>query len=101
MQQKSRRSPTAEAVFSRYPGIEALSAGTRPDAETPVASDLIDWAEVILVMEAAHRQQLSRRFPEQLRGKRLVVLSISDDYIFMDSQLITVLKAKVPPRTCA
>ncbi len=33
------RSPTAEAVFSAYPGVEATSAETSPDAETPVSAD--------------------------------------------------------------
>lgn len=42
------RSPTAEAVFSNYPGIQAIGAGTNLDAETPVSGDLVEWADVIL-----------------------------------------------------
>src|SRR5580658_4701544 len=38
-----RRSPTAEAVFSTLEGVESLSAGTSPDAETPISADLIEW----------------------------------------------------------
>src|SRR5580692_11504336 len=37
------RSPTAEAAFSNIQGVQALSAGTNPDAETPVSADLIEW----------------------------------------------------------
>ena len=44
------RSPTAEAVFSEYEGVEAVSAGTNDDAETPVSGDLIEWADVIFVI---------------------------------------------------
>ncbi len=40
------RSPTAEAVFSKYEGVEAIGAGTNADAETPVTGDLIEWADL-------------------------------------------------------
>jgi protein-tyrosine-phosphatase len=50
------RSPTAEAVFSSYPGIEFMSAGTNKDAETPVSAELIEWADGILVMERTHQR---------------------------------------------
>lgn len=34
------RSPTAERVFSEYPGLKAIGAGTNADAATPVSGDL-------------------------------------------------------------
>ena len=46
-----RRSPTAEAVASAWPGVEAVSAGTAPDAEARVSGDLIRWADRIVVMD--------------------------------------------------
>ncbi len=90
------RSPTAEAVFSEYEGIEAIGAGTNRDAETPVSGDLIEWADVILVMEASHREKISKRYREQLKGKKLAVLDIPDDFQFMDPDLVTLLKRTVP-----
>ena len=36
------RSPTAEAVFSEYDGMEAIDCGTNSDAETPVSGDFIE-----------------------------------------------------------
>ncbi|NVN90410.1 MAG: hypothetical protein HXX11_07365 [Desulfuromonadales bacterium] len=36
------RSPTAEAVFSTFPGVEARSAGTSHDAEETISAELID-----------------------------------------------------------
>lgn len=51
------RSPTAEQVFSNYPGIHAIGAGTNSDAETTVSGDLIEWADIILVMEKCHRNK--------------------------------------------
>jgi predicted protein tyrosine phosphatase len=91
------RSPTAEIIFSGYQGIEALSAGTSVDAETQVSADLIDWAEIIFVMENHHRDKLRNRFGKLLETKRLVVLRIPDNYKYMDSELVEILKNKVCP----
>jgi len=90
------RSPTAEAVFSTYEGVEAIGAGTNRDATTPVSGDLIEWADVILVMEKAHRNKLAKQYQKQLKGKKLVVLHIPDHFGFMDSELIRLLQKKVP-----
>lgn len=90
------RSPTAEAVFSKYPGINAIGAGTNSDAETPVSGDLIQWADVIFVMETSHRNKISKKYKQLLSGKRLVCLDIPDVYECMQPELIKVLEAKVP-----
>lgn len=90
------RSPTAEAVFSRYEGIEALSAGTNADCETPVSGDLLEWADVILVMEETHKTRLSRRFGPLLKNKKLAVLNIPDHFPFMDRLLVEILERRVP-----
>jgi predicted protein tyrosine phosphatase len=90
------RSPTAAAVFSAYPGVEAISAGTSPDAENPISADLIAWADVVLAMEKTHRRKLNERFTAELKAKRVVVLDIPDDYGFMDSELVRILKVRVP-----
>lgn len=90
------RSPTAEAVFSNYPGVNAIGAGTNADAETPVSGDLIEWADVIFVMEKGHRDKVSRKFRDLLKGKRLLCLDIPDNYEYMQPELIDLLKAKVP-----
>ncbi len=90
------RSPTAEAVFSEYQGIEAIGAGTNSDAETPVSGDLILWADVILVMEKTHRHKISKKYKALLNGKRLVCLDIPDNYECMQPELVKILKSKVP-----
>lgn len=94
--QNRLRSPTAEVVFSRYEGIEAISAGTNNDAETPVTGDLIDWADIVFVMERAHRNRVTRKFKALLKDKRVIVLGIPDDYAFMDPALVRLLEARVP-----
>lgn len=93
--QNRLRSPTAEAVFARYDGIEAQSAGTNNDADTPLSGDAIDWADIVFVMEPSHRDKLARRFGALLRAKRVVVLGIPDNYAYMQPELVALLEARV------
>lgn len=89
------RSPTGEEVFSKYEGINAIGAGTNSDAETPVTGDLIEWANIIFVMEKTHRNKVSKKFKELLKGKKLVCLDIPDNYDRMDPVLVRLLENKV------
>ena len=89
------RSPTAERVFSEYPGVKAIGAGTNADAATPVSGDLIEWADVVLVMEKSHRNRVAKKFRDQLKGKRLVVLDIPDQFEYMQPELVDLLKVRV------
>lgn len=89
------RSPTAEAIFSEYEGVEAIGAGTNKDAATPVSGDLIEWADVILVMETVHRDKIFAKYKKLLKGKHSVVLDIPDNYQRMQPELIQLLEAKV------
>ncbi len=89
------RSPTAEAVFSGYDGIEAIGAGTNSDAATPVSGDLVEWADIVLVMEKAHKNKITKKYKELLKNKKLVVLDIPDNYDYMDPGLIQILKNKI------
>jgi len=93
--QNRLRSPTAEQVFSNRPGFEVASAGLNPDAETPVCSELLEWCDVIFVMEKVHRNRLNKKFSACLRGKRIVCLDIPDEFEFMDPTLVKLLEAKV------
>ncbi len=90
------RSPTAEAVFSEYEDVNAIGAGTNSDAETIVSGDLVEWSDVVLVMEKSHRNKVSKKYKDLLNSKRLVCLDIPDNYDCMQPELIKLLKAKVP-----
>ena len=90
------RSPTAEQVFADWPGIEVSSAGLNDDADIPVTPELLAWADIIFVMEKAHRSRLQSKFRSQLKRQRIVCLNIPDNYRFMDAQLVRRLKASVP-----
>ncbi len=89
------RSPTAEQIFSDYPGIECASAGLNRGAENPLTGELVEWAELIFVMERAHKEKLSREFKPYLLGKRVVCLNIPDNYKFMEPALVKLLHAKI------
>ena len=90
------RSPTAEQVFSTWPGIEVSSAGVNADADEPLTGEMVAEADIIFVMEKAHRAKLTRRFKTQLKSARVICLDIPDDYAFMDPELVRILQARVP-----
>lgn len=94
--QNRLRSPTAEQVFSGRDDIEVASAGTNNDAEAPLDRELVNWADIIFVMEKAHRNKLGKKFKSSIRG-RVICLDIPDDYEFMDPALVELLKRKVLP----
>lgn len=94
--QNKLRSPTAEQVFASWPDIEVSSAGTNNDAENPLSTELIEWADIVFVMEKAHRTKVQSKYRSALKDKRLICLHIPDDYDFMDPALVQLLKAKVP-----
>lgn len=93
--QNRLRSPTAEQIFSEHPGIQCTSAGLNHDAENPVTAELVEWADLILVMEKAHKKKLSSKFRPYLANKRVASLEIPDEYEFMDPELVRLLRSKV------
>lgn len=82
-------------MFSRYDGINAIGCGTNSDAETPVSGDLIEWADVIFVMEKSHHNKVRKKFKQLLNDKRLICLDIPDNYDRMDPALIRIMEDKV------
>ncbi len=95
--QNRLRSPTAETVFSNYEGLEVDSAGLNSEAEIPLCSEAIEWADIIFVMEKSHRNKLSKKFRPWLKNKRVVCLDIPDNYEYMEPALVELLKKKVLP----
>ncbi len=91
------RSPTAEAVFSGYAGLEVKSAGAGLLANVPLSLELLEWADLIFVMEKRQRNIIHSRFKEIYQRKRIICLYIPDEFEFMDPELIALLEAKVTP----
>jgi predicted protein tyrosine phosphatase len=95
--QNALRSPTAEAVFAKYPGVETRSAGTAIDAEKPVTREMVEWADMIFAMEGLHYRLLHEQFGELVTTKEIIILRIRDEFLYMDPKLVEILKVKVAP----
>ena len=91
------RSPTAETVYKNRQDHKFRSAGTEPSARNRVSSKDILWAEIIFAMEKKHKERLVQKFPEEIANKRVIVLEIEDEYQYMDSELIEMIKLSVDP----
>lgn len=90
-----RRSLTAETIFKTVPSWDVRSAGTEEGARIKVTAGHLGWADVIVVMEKRHKERLRQKFSEEVAGKSCVCLFVADDYEFMDSELVNVLRAKM------
>lgn len=91
------RSPTAEVVYQNDPRVEVRSAGVSASAKRRVTEKLLLWADRVLVMEREHKQRLREQFPDLFHDLRIDVLDIPDDYPFMDSELVTLIRSRVEP----
>ena len=89
------RSPTAEKVFQKEQGIRVRSAGLSKKSRRKVSGRDVRWADIIFVMEHRHRYWLREGYAREMRGKKLVVLGIPDDYQYMDPELVMILQEKV------
>lgn len=84
------RSPTAELLFKNHPTHIARSAGTNNNARIRVNQKMIDWADLIFVMERKHRHIIKERF--NISDQPFIVLEIPDDYQFGDPELMDILQ---------
>lgn len=91
------RSPTAEQVFRRGYAIDVRSAGTASSAKRLISAQDLIWADLVCVMEHKHKQRIVAAFPRLVQFKKIEVLDIPDDYQYMDSELIELLKTSVTP----
>ena len=91
------RSRTAETIFKNNEKHDIRSAGTATDARIKVNEKLINWADLIFVMEKRHKLLLQGRFSEALVAKDIIILDIEDNYHYMDEDLIETLKTSVGP----
>lgn len=87
-----RRSRTAEKIFQNDQGCIAKSAGFSNSSPVKLTKNLVLWADLILVMEYKHSKRIKELFHE-IDFPPIGVLNISDDYEFMDEELIKLLKS--------
>lgn len=94
--QNRRRSATAERVFCKRADLDVRSAGTSSDALVRVNTNMLDWAEVIFVMDDEQRQWLETTFKEHPALSRIVCLDIPDIFTFLQPELVQLLQERVP-----
>ena len=95
--QNRLRSPTAETVFSAYPRLEVRSAGIDAESRVRVDRELLEWADVVFVMERRQRNIIHKKFKDLYQKKRIICLYIPDEYDYMDPALIELLTENVTP----
>jgi predicted protein tyrosine phosphatase len=89
------RSPTAAMLLAEMCApMWVTSAGTEPWARNPLTHELVEEADVILVMEDAHRRHIVESFGVT-HGEKVVVLDVPDNYYCWEDELIHVLKPRI------
>ncbi|HEX8377479.1 MAG TPA: protein tyrosine phosphatase [Pedobacter sp.] len=89
------RSRTAEDIFKTSKNYDVRSAGTAESARIKVNEKLLNWADVIFVMERKHKQRLMEKFHSIMSTKEIKVLDIPDEYQYMDKKLVELLTGSV------
>ena len=76
--QNKNRSPTAAAIFSKR--YKTKSAGLYCEGNSQLTKELLEWADIVFVMEAEQRTEISKRFPKEYMKKKILCLGIPDIY---------------------
>ena len=90
------RSSTAETVY-RDEGLNVRSAGTERSANVTLSSELIRWADLILVMEKKHQVAIETHFGDEAPGKKIIVLDIPDNYYYLEPKLVSLIRKRADP----
>lgn len=81
------RSPTAERLYCADPRVDVRSAGVSAKSRHQISGADIEWADLILVMEASYGAWVCDQF-RKLALPPIQSLDIPDEYEFMDDELI-------------
>ena len=88
------RSRTAETIFKNNSLHQIKSAGTEKSARIRVNQNLLNWADLIFVMEQKHKKRITELHTVSIQIENL---EIPDNYQYMDKDLIAILKADLEP----
>jgi predicted protein tyrosine phosphatase len=86
------RSKTAAEIFSK--SYETKYFGIYIEYSKK-AKELLDWADVVFVMEEHQRKFIADNYPKQYITKRILNLEIIDSYKYNQPELIKILKERV------
>jgi predicted protein tyrosine phosphatase len=113
------RSPTAAALFKNSDRYVAKSAGTSDKARVKITAGMINWADKIFVMEKRHAAIIQQNYRDIIQDRfssreatcaerlvlsvaevsrstpTIITLHISDDYQYMDPELIDILESRL------
>jgi predicted protein tyrosine phosphatase len=84
-------------VFAKDRGLDVRSAGTSEDALVRVNERMLDWADIIFIMEDDQRRALTAMFPDHPAVAKTVCLEIADVYDFLDPELVAMLRERTAP----
>ncbi len=89
------RGPTAAMLVAEMCApMWVTSAGTEPWAKNQVSVELVEEADLICVMEDAHRRFILDRFGDS-HAEKVVVLDVPDNYVCAEATLVHLLKPKL------
>jgi predicted protein tyrosine phosphatase len=92
-----KRSATAERMFGKDPGLDVRSAGTSSEAMVQVNERMLDWADIVFVMDDEQASALRQSFPAHPAANNAVILHIKDDYHFLAPELVQLLRERTTP----
>ncbi len=93
--QNLNRSKTAETIYSNRQNVQVRSAGMSPNALHFVTNEDIEWTDMIIVFEERQEKILYKYFSQQIKGKKIINLSIEDYYFYMDDVLIQLIRYRM------
>jgi predicted protein tyrosine phosphatase len=93
--QNRKRSATAERLFCKRADLDVRSAGTAADALVRVNANMLDWADVIFIMDDDQRLWLESTFKGHPSLERVICLEIPDIFAFLQPELIQLLEKRV------
>jgi len=89
------RGPTAAMLVAEMCApVWVSSAGTEGWAKNQVSAELVEEADIICVMEEAHRRFILSRFGE-FPAAKVIVLDVPDNYVCWEARLVALLKPKL------
>jgi predicted protein tyrosine phosphatase len=91
----NRRSPTAEKIFKNDRRVSVRSAGVSDTSRHRINESDLAWADLVFVMERKYASRIRDTFRHLESLPPMESLDISDEYIFMQPELVELLRSAV------
>jgi predicted protein tyrosine phosphatase len=89
-----RRSRTAENIFKNDNRFEIRSAGLSSKSTVQINEKLIEWADIIFVMDNGQRNRINNQY-QSAHVPNIENLNIKDVYEYLDAELIQLLTVRI------